>query len=158
MGVSGAGKTTVGRRLAATLDWDFLDADDFHPPANRRKMASGRPLDDADRGPWLDRLRRELDTRRLRGRSVVLACSALKRSYRTTLLAGRPEIGVVFLHGSRELLARRLAARQGHFMAPELLTSQLATLEAPSPEEALILDVEAPPERLVREILCALDL
>ena len=153
MGVSGAGKTTVGRRLAETLDWEFLDADDFHPPFNRRKMASGQPLDDVDRDPWLQRLRQELEQRLDRGRSSVLACSALKAAYRRLLLADAVEIGLVFLHGSPDLLARRLAARQGHFMPPELLASQLATLEAPSAEEALLLDVEPPPDELVRRVL-----
>ena len=158
MGVSGSGKTTVGRALAVALGWSFVDADDFHPPANRAKMAAGRPLDDADRTPWLDALRAHLDRCRQRREPCVLACSALKAGYRAQLVADPASVRVVFLHGSRALLRSRLAARRDHFMPPELLDSQLAALEPPTATAALALDIAASPPVLVENIRAAFHL
>jgi gluconokinase len=153
-GVSGAGKTTVGRRLAVRLGWDYVEADDHHPPANVAKMARGEPLSDADREPWLASLRRELDRHLDDGRGVVLSSSALKLCYRRALTGGRPEVAVVMLHGPRRLLAERMAARPGHFFAPRMLDGQLATLELPGPgEPARVVDVAGDPDGIVRRIV-----
>jgi gluconokinase len=154
MGVTGAGKTTVGRLLATELGAEFLDADDYHPPANVAKMKAGTPLDDADRAPWLARLNAILQEHARAGRSVVLACSALKAAYRSVLLDGLDDARIVHLHGSRALLTERLAARRGHYMNPALLDSQLATLEAPS--DAIVVDVAQSPAEIVRAIRKAL--
>jgi gluconokinase len=132
MGVAGSGKTTHGRALAAALSWDFADADDFHPPANIAKMSSGTALTDADRAPWLASLRAEIERRLSAEKPFVLACSALKQSYRDALWADRPRMRLVFLDGPRDLLASRLAARTGHFAGPGLLASQLRDLEPPA--------------------------
>jgi len=156
MGVAGSGKTTVGRALAAALGWPFADADDFHPPANVAKMSAGRPLDDADRAPWLAALRADIDARLARHESAVVACSALKASYRTQLAADHARIRFVLLHGSRELLHARLARRRGHFMRPEMLDSQLAALEPPA--DALALEISLAPAVLVAKILTAFSL
>ena len=155
MGVSGSGKTTVGRALAAALGWSFADADAFHPPANVAKMAAAQPLDDADRAPWLAALRAHLDACLERGEHNVLACSALKESYRAQLIPDPARVRVVYLHGSPALLASRLAQRRGHFMRPELLDSQLAALEPPAPADALTLDIAPPPAALVEKIRTA---
>lgn len=153
MGVSGCGKSTVGRHLSRQLGWEFFDGDDFHPRANVEKMASGRPLDDDDRRPWLEALREQIDTRLADGKPTILACSALKRAYRYALGTERAEVLLVHLDGSRALLARRLASREGHFMPEHLLDSQLATLEAPDPDEAALrLDVVLSPEQLCLRI------
>jgi len=153
MGVCGSGKTEVGRKLAARLGCDFLDGDDFHPPANVEKMRAGTPLTDADRWPWLDRLAVEIGTRLTDGRGGVVACSALARRYRDRLRVGRPGVMLVHLDGDRDLLAQRLAARQGHFMPAALLDSQLATLERPAPEErAIVVDVAASPDVIAERI------
>lgn len=154
MGVTGAGKTTVGRLLATGLGAEFLDADDYHPPANVAKMKAGTPLDDADRAPWLARLNAILSERERAGRSVVMACSALKAAYRTALVAGLADARVVHLHGSRALLAVRLAARRGHYMNPALLDSQLATLQTPG--DAIVMDIARSPAEMVRAIRKAL--
>jgi gluconokinase len=151
MGVTGAGKTTVGRLLADALSAEFVDADDFHPPANVAKMRAGIPLDDADRAPWLARVNALLRSRA--GADIVLACSALKERYRTTLTAGL-EARVVHLSGSRELLRERLRGRRGHYMNPGLLDSQLETLEAPA--GALVVDIAASPETIVAALRRAL--
>ena len=134
MGVSGAGKTTVGTVLATQADATFADADDFHPPANKQKMAAGQPLNDADRQPWLEALNRLLRSWYEQGRSGVLACSALKEAYRETLSTGMPAwvVNYVLLDGSREMIGARLAARHHEYMNPKLLESQFATLEPPS--------------------------
>lgn len=153
MGVSGAGKTTVGRVLAASLGAAFLDADDFHPAENVAKMRAGKPLDDADRAPWLGRLHDELDRRGAGGESVVLACSALKQSYRETLSRGL-DVRYVHLTGSRETIASRLATRSGHYMPPALLDSQLAALEPPP--DAIVVDVGAPPDAIAAQVRAAL--
>ena len=159
MGVSGAGKTTVGKRLAESLGWDFFDGDDFHPPANVEKMSSGTPLQDEDRVPWLEALAALIRQRLDADRPVVLACSALKKTYRDLLSPSNEDASkVVWVHlsGSVELLAERLGARQGHFMPSHLLQSQLDTLE--TPEDALVLDISHSPEELCLQIQAALGL
>jgi gluconokinase len=135
-GVSGSGKTTVGALLAGRLGWRFADADDFHPAANVAKMRAGVPLTDEDRWPWLRTIAAWMDQRIAGNDPAVITCSALKRSYRDLLLDGRPQARMVFLAPDREELARRLAARHGHFFPGQLLGSQFADLEPPSPEEA----------------------
>ena len=137
-GVSGSGKTTVGARLAGRLGWRFADADDFHPAANVEKMRAGIPLTDADRWPWLRALAAWMDERIARGEDVVVGCSALKRSYRDLLLNGRPAARMIFLAPDREVLARRLAARHGHFFPEQLLGTQLDALEPPGPDERVL--------------------
>jgi gluconokinase len=132
MGVSGCGKSTVGKALATALGWVFLDADDFHPPENVAKMASGIALTDADRGPWLKAIAGKLGELRADGRSFVLACSALKESYREELTRAAPGLLVVLLDGNPELIRERLLARKSHFMPPALLDSQFAALEVPA--------------------------
>jgi len=146
MGVSGSGKTTVGRALAERLGVPFLDGDDFHPPENVRKMAAGKPLTDDDRRPWLLELRRRIDRLRSEGRSAVLACSALKAAYRDVLMDGAPGVRLVYLRGSYELIAGRLARRRGHFMPPGLLRSQFEALE--EPDDALVVDVARSPDEI----------
>jgi len=155
MGVSGSGKSTVGSRLAAELGAPFYDGDDFHPPQNVAKMAQGLPLNDADRSPWLARLRDLIAQHLARGESAVVACSALKASYREQLGQGTPGVRLVYLHGSPELLRARMAARQGHFMKAQMLESQFATLELPSAQEALILSAEKGVADLVEQIRSA---
>ncbi|GAA3635928.1 gluconokinase [Microbacterium awajiense] len=140
MGVSAAGKTSVGVAIAARLEVDFQDADDLHPSANRDKMSAGIPLTDADRGPWLDRVGRALAA----APGLVMACSALRRSYRDRLRAVAPDAVFVHLTGPPALLAARARARTGHFMPPALLVSQLETLEPLAPDEGgVVLDVTA---------------
>ncbi|HUY28688.1 MAG TPA: gluconokinase [Candidatus Binataceae bacterium] len=150
MGVSGAGKTTVGRMLADALGWDFRDGDDLHPAANRDKMKHGAPLSDADRMPWLDAIRGAVNECLAAGRGAVIACSALKQSYRELLIADPARVKLVWLDGSRELIAARLARRRGHFMPPELLASQFADLEPPA--DALRVEAAAPPAEIVAAI------
>ncbi len=150
MGVSGCGKTTIGRRLAERLGWPFYDGDDFHPPENKAKMGRGVPLTDEDRAGWLSTLADLLRRESAAGRSAVLACSALKHQYRERLRVSS-EVNFVHLRGSYDLILGRLQSRQGHYMKPEMLTSQFATLEAPA--DALTLDIAAPPEQLVERIL-----
>jgi gluconokinase len=149
MGVSGSGKTTVGRRLAEELGWRFYDADDFHPPANVAKMAGGIPLNDADRQPWLESLRALIRDCLERGESAVLACSALKASYRDYLLLDA-RVKLVYLKGDPELIRRRLEKRSGHFMRTEMLESQFAALEEPGQESHV--DISATPAEIVRAI------
>lgn len=146
MGVSGAGKTTIGQRLAQRLAWPFIDADDYHPSANVAKMAAGIALTDEDRWPWLDALNRRLREER----DAIVACSALKQSYRDRLLAGIDDARVVFLHGSRALIAKRLAERKHRYMPASLLDSQLATLERPA--HAITVDVSGEPDACVQTI------
>ena len=150
MGVTGCGKTTVGAMLAEVCVWDFHDADDFHPAENVAKMKSGAPLNDEDRWPWLERLNTFLLDSERRGKSLVLACSALKQVYRDRLARGCAAARFVFLDGDKELIRARLLARQGHYMNPTLLDSQFAILERP--QEALRLDVAESPAELVRSI------
>jgi gluconokinase len=156
MGVIGAGKTTVGRRLANELGWDFVDADDFHPAGNVVKMSRGEPLTDEDRLPWLEAVRREIDERLSLGKPAVVACSALKRAYRRRLGTDRPEVALVHLAAGRSVIAERLSGRKNHFAGPELLESQFADLEAPGPDEALVVDAHARPERIVERIVATL--
>jgi len=142
-GVSGSGKTTVGALLADRLGWQFADADDFHPAANVTKMRAGIPLTDADRGPWLRAIAAWMDERIAHGEDAVVGCSALKRSYRDLLLNGRPAARMIFLAPDREVLARRLAARHGHFFPEQLLGTQLDALEPPGPDERVLTVVPA---------------
>jgi gluconokinase len=151
MGVSGAGKSTVGKLLAAELGWTFVEADDYHPTANVERMRRGIPLGDTDRWPWLDAIRQRLAEAVRRGENVVLACSALKHSYQHYLEQFSPEsVRYVHLVGSEELLRRRLALRTEHFMNPALLHSQFETLEPP--EEAIVVDLTPPPQAIVGAI------
>ena len=155
MGVSGAGKSTVGALLAERLGLSFRDADAFHPPANIAKMSSGQPLTDDDRQPWLDAIGAHLAAHR--GLGCIVTCSALKRAYRDRLRAAAPDLRFVFLQGDMALVAARQAARQGHFMPASLVASQFATLEPPAPEERVIaLDVAAPPSELAEAAIAAL--
>ena len=153
MGVSGSGKTTIGTLLAERAGTVFADADDYHPAANKAKMAAGHALNDEDRQPWLETLNGVLRGWQESGKGGVLACSALKAKYRETLSAGMPEGAVQFvlLDGSQELIAGRLAQRQHEYMNPKLLESQLATLERP--KDALRVVNDKSPEEIVREIL-----
>ena len=132
MGVSGSGKTSVGRSLAERLGWDFYDADDFHPPANIAKMAGGIPLDDSDRTPWLDSLNELISSTLKEDRSGVLACSALKERYRLRLLDGNDGVLLVYLKGNYDLIWSRMSGREGHYMKPHMLQSQFEALEEPS--------------------------
>jgi gluconokinase len=139
MGVSGSGKSSVGAALAERMGWPFEEGDDLHPPENRAKMSAGIPLTDADRAPWLDRIADWMHGRF--GAGGVVSCSALKRAYRDRLREADPDLRFVLVDPGRAELERRLGARQGHFMPPSLLDSQLATLERPTPDErALVLD------------------
>lgn len=149
MGVSGSGKSTVGALLAETLGVPFVDADDLHPAANVAKMAAGQPLVDEDRWPWLEAVG---ETLAAASAGLVVACSALKRSYRDAIRDRAPAAVFVHLHGTRELLAERLAGRVGHFMPGSLLDSQLATLEVPGEREGIIVDIDQKPESAVRVI------
>lgn len=156
MGVSGSGKSTVGQNLAAELGWSFYDGDDFHPAANVEKMANGIALTDADRADWLAALARLIRDLSGGGRSGVLACSALKQSYRETLQQNTPNVQFVYLKGSYDLILKRLQARKGHYMRPELLKSQFETLEEPG--QALVVDVAQPVAGMVRQIRQAFSL
>ncbi|MFC0283749.1 gluconokinase [Camelimonas abortus] len=159
MGVSGAGKTTIGRLLAERLGppWRFVDGDDLHPPRNVARMRAGQPLDDADRAPWLDRVRAVIAGARAGGAPVVIACSALKRAYRDRIGAGAPDVRLVWLHGDPQLIRSRLEARRGHFMTAAMLDSQLATLEPPGKDEAAVaVDVAGPPGQAVAAALARL--
>jgi gluconokinase len=155
MGVAGCGKTTIGTLLADRLGSQFFDADDFQPPGNIAKMAGGVPLDDDDRAPWLMRLRREVIDPALSGDPAVLACSALKASYRKTLGIGEPGIAAVFLECDSAILAERLAARTGHYLKAELLASQMEALEVPSPAEAFHMPATLSPDEIVDRIVAA---
>jgi gluconokinase len=149
MGVVGVGKTTVGSLLAEQLGWEFVDADSFHSAANIKKIRQGIPLDDADRAPWLKAMHDAIVKWISDRRNVVLACSALKRSYRAQLCVG-PEVKLVYLKGSYDLIYQRLGSRHGHFATEQLLASQFAILE--EPEEAITVEVNRPPQEIVKEI------
>jgi gluconokinase len=149
MGVVGAGKTTVGRLLAEQLGWQFADADDFHPASNVEKIRHGISLNDDDRQPWLASLRNAITAWIAQHRNVVLACSALKRSYRQELVVG-PEVRFVYLKGSADLIADRLRARHGHFAGEQILASQFADLEEPN--EAVTVEIDSTPNQIVAEI------
>ncbi len=159
MGVAGSGKTTVGALLAGQLGWPYAEADNFHPQSNVDKMAAGHPLTDEDRKPWLEAIGRWIDERGAADQPGVVSCSGLKRSYRDRLRDGRPEVRLVFLQGSRELIMRRMVARHGHFMKPDMLDSQFADLEEPTPDEGvLVVSVDNPPEAIVDQIISELGL
>jgi gluconokinase len=149
MGVVGAGKTTVGRLLAEQSGWEFADADDFHPAANVEKIRHGIALSDDDRRPWLEQLRAAIAGWIATKHDVVLACSALKRSYRQELQVG-PEVRFVYLKGSADLIAQRLRSRQGHFAGEQILASQFADLE--EPESAVTVEIASTPNQIVSEI------
>ena len=149
MGPEGVGKTTVGTLLARELGWQFVDADDFHPPANIEKMARGIPLTDADRAPWLAALHDAIMHWDAERRNVVLACSALERSYRARL-AQNADVEFVYLKGSYELIAQRIRTREGHFAHEDLLASQFAILE--EPQDAITVDASRTPEEIAEEV------
>jgi gluconokinase len=154
MGVSGSGKSTIASMLAHRLNWIFEEGDWFHPPSNIEKMHSGVPLTDEDRWPWLHGIAAWIDATRRAGNHGIIACSALKRSYRDILVGGRPDVRLVYLKGDRELIARRLAARDAHFMPPSLLDSQFASLEEPHPDEhAIVVSIAPHPREIVEEIV-----
>ena len=155
MGVTGAGKSTVGGLIAERLGLGFRDADEFHPPADVAKMSAGQPLEDADRWPWLDAIGAHLAAHR--GQGCVVTCSALKRAYRDRLRGAAPGLRFIHLHGEMALVAARQAARQGHFMPASLVASQFATLEVPEAEpDVIALDVAAPPSELAEAAIAAL--
>lgn len=156
-GVSGAGKTTLGRQLASELGWQFYDADDFHPAANVEKMRGMIPLSDADRAPWLEKLRTLIANCIDSEKNAVLACSALKESYRRFLTVDPHEVKLVYLKGDYTLLKERLKQRHGHFMNPELLNSQFATLEEPQ-GDAVVIQVDRSPTEIVKQIRSTLKL
>jgi gluconokinase len=156
MGVSGSGKTTVGEALAKSLAMPFIEADDLHPKSNREKMAAGIALTDADRWPWLDAMGDKMESVRREGHGVIATCSALKRIYRDRLRAKvTGPLLFVLLDSPREVLAARMAGRKGHFMPPALLTSQLATLEKPAPDETgvIVMDGTMPVAELAAAII-----
>ena len=153
MGVSGAGKSTVGKRLAERLRWNFIEGDSLHPPENVAKMKRGQPLTDADRAPWLALVADAIDDWRRRGERGIITCSALKRSYRRQIIGDRRDVRLVYLEGTREFIARRLAARQGHFMPPTLLDSQFATLEPPGLDEnPIAVAIDQPLDEIIERI------
>ena len=155
MGVSGAGKSTVGKPIAARLGCPFRDADSFHPKANIEKMSRGEPLTDDDRWPWLQAIAAWIAEHRAAGTMCVVTCSALKRVYRD-IVTNRQSAAVrlVFLEGDFDLIASRLAARKGHFMPPALLQSQFAALEEPTPDErALTISIDATPDEIAARVL-----
>jgi gluconokinase len=157
MGVSGCGKSTVGTLLAGRLQWEFEDGDWFHPAANVDKMHRGIPLTDDDRAPWLRSIRAWIDRTGAAGRHGVIACSALKRRYRDVLIGDRARTRLVFLQGSEELIARRIATRHEHFMPPSLLHSQFVALEEPGPDEnPIVVSIEPRPNEIVGRILSTL--
>ena len=153
MGVSGSGKTTVGRRLAERLGWPFYDGDDLHPAANVEKMAGGEPLTDEDRRPWLERTARLIGEQLAKGQPAVVASSALKRSYRERLRQGREEVVFVHLEGAFDLIRHRMEAREGHFMGAEMLRSQFEALERPAEDEAIVVNAAANVEEIVEAIV-----
>jgi gluconokinase len=150
MGVTGAGKTTVGRALAESLGWEFHDGDELHSEESKRKMHLGTALDDADRAPWLSALRKLIEGMVSEGSNGVVACSALKQSYRDELVVDPKLVKIVYLKGSEEVIGERLRNRIGHFMNPDLLQSQFDTLE--EPRDAIVIDVSMAPEAIVSEI------
>ena len=158
MGVSGCGKSTIAAMLAGRMRWEFEEGDALHPPANVAKMASGQPLDDTDRAPWLEAVASYIDRWLENGRSGVITCSALKRRYRDVIIGDRPNVRIAYLKGSRELIANRLAARQGHYMPAALLDSQLAALEEPTEDEhPITVEIGGRPEVIAAQIADALE-
>ncbi|SDJ32406.1 gluconate kinase, SKI family [Bradyrhizobium lablabi] len=159
MGVSGSGKSTIAEQLAARIGWNYVDGDLFHPPANVAKMSAGHPLTDEDRWPWLRAIAAEIDRLSAASQRAVVACSALKRAYRDILVHGRDDVRIVFLDGTQDLIAKRLAARKGHFMPPGLLDSQFQTLEPPqASERPITVSIDASVEAIVDAIVRQLEL
>jgi gluconokinase len=159
MGVSGSGKSTIAAMLAIRLHWTYEDADWFHPPANVEKMHSGKPLTDEDRWPWLRAIAAWIDDARGARKHAVIACSALKRAYRDILVGDRRDVRVVYLKGERELIARRMTLRHGHFMPPSLLDSQFATLQEPGEDERpIVVSIDARPRDIVDAVIAKLGL
>jgi gluconokinase len=154
MGVSGSGKTTIGRALANRMRWTFADADDYHPDSNRQKMSRGESLNDTDRQPWLEHLHGLLEEHVRNDQPLVLACSALKESYRQVLNRNLEGIAVVFLHGSRELIAERMLQRE-HFMPVSLLESQLLALEPPA--DAIVVRIGQAIDAMVEQVIARLE-
>jgi gluconokinase len=158
MGVSGSGKSTIAEHLAARLGWRCVDGDRFHPAANVTKMSAGHPLTDEDRWPWLRAIAAEIDRLLAASISSVVACSALKRAYRDILVHGRDDIRIVYLDGSQDLIAKRLAARKGHFMPAGLLDSQFKTLRPPQADEhPLTVSIDSPVDGIVDNIIRQLE-
>jgi gluconokinase len=155
MGVSGCGKSTVGKLIAQALDAHYAEGDSFHPPENVEKMRGGRPLDDSDRAPWLAAMAAAIRDWNARNETVVLACSALKRRYRDVLRSGG-EVRFIHLAGDKALIAARLAARKDHYMPPTLLDSQFAALEPPGEDEAITLPIDASAETIAARALARL--
>jgi gluconokinase len=154
MGVSGSGKTTIARGVAEREGWRLLEGDAFHPLSNVAKMHAGTPLTDEDRWPWLRAIAHEIDAMRARGEQGVVACSALKRSYRDILIGDRTDVVLVYLQGSKALIAERIASRKGHFMPAALLDSQFATLEEPGPDEhPIVVSIGTSPEAIVDAVV-----
>ena len=151
MGVSGTGKSTIGKLLSNRTGWNFIDADDYHPPANLDKMNRGIALTDSDRLPWLEQLQQLIARTLSQNKSAILACSALKSKYRQILCGNSDEVVFVYLAGDYDCIQARIQQRHGHFMNPNLLRSQFETLE--EPEDALVIDVRMTPEQIVEEIL-----
>jgi len=159
MGVAGSGKTTIASRLAERLRWRFAEGDSFHPPANVARMRDGIALTDEDRWPWLDAIAAWIDSARASGERSVITCSALKRAYRERLAGGPDDVRFVYLKGEYGLVARRMAARTGHYMPLALLQSQYDALEEPRPGESpLVVAIEPSPEEIVAAIVAALGL
>ncbi len=156
MGVAGVGKTTIGKLLSEDLGWSFYEGDDFHPPANVEKMSRGTPLSDEDRWPWLAEIRNLIDGLIAQGQDAVLACSALKRSYRNRLQGDAAQVAFVYLKGDYGTVWERLSARPGHFMRAGMLESQFQTLE--EPDDAMTVEISQDPGAIVREIKSALSL
>jgi gluconokinase len=155
MGVAGCGKTTVGELLARRLEWNFYDADAFHPAENVAKMANGTPLDDSDRAPWLAALYALIAASVRENRPAVLACSALKKSYRQQLLEGNEGVQIVYLKGSYDLIWSRISSRKDHYMKPQMLRSQFDTLEEPT--NALVVDASLPVTDIVNTIIAHME-
>jgi len=152
MGVSGSGKSQIGRLLADRIAAEFIDADDYHSPESVAKMARGEPLNDDDRRDWLATLADLYRQHRERGSSLVIGCSALKRRYRDVLRSGAQELKIIYLHGERDVLLSRLQSRKGHFFRGDtLLDNQLKTLEPPTPDEAWRLDIREAPATIVEQ-------
>jgi gluconokinase len=157
MGVSGSGKSTIASLLAMRLGWTYEDADWFHPPENVAKMHAGHPLTDEDRWPWLRAIAAAIDKARRQGQRMVIACSALKRTYREVLVGGSHDVRIVYLKGRREEIALRMSLRHGHFMPPSLLDSQLATLEEPGADERpIVMSIADSPSGIVERIMSEL--
>ena len=159
MGVSGSGKSTIAAKLAERIGWRCEDGDRFHPASNVAKMSAGHPLTDEDRWPWLLAIADEIDRVSEAGDRAVIACSALKRAYRDILVHGRKDVRIIYLEGSQQLIADRLAKRKGHFMPAGLLDSQFKTLEPPTPDEnPVTVSIDAPVDAIIDDIVRKLDI